>query len=181
MKKIPWIIFGLMLLFAILYVTRTVPDLPPLVASHFDGAGRANAFMARSSYTKFVLGMSVGLPIAMVTLLTLVYSNARDMKLPNRDYWLAPERIAQTRATRQLRYLVRFDHGGHGLLRPLAGIGRASQRAAAAFQSIVRRRHDRISADHRRMDTGAAGRLSPAAEPLKPANGHAPSAESPSA
>jgi uncharacterized membrane protein len=98
MKKIPWIVFGLMLLFAILYVTRTVPHLPPLVASHFDAAGRANSFMARSSYMKFILGMSVALPIAMVALLTLVYSNARDMKLPNRDYWLAPERIAQTRS-----------------------------------------------------------------------------------
>jgi uncharacterized membrane protein len=98
LKKIPWLVFGLMLLFAILYVTRTVADMPPLVASHFDSAGHANAYMARSSYTKFILGMSVGLPIAMVTLLTLVYSNARDMKLPNRDYWLAPERIAQTRA-----------------------------------------------------------------------------------
>jgi uncharacterized membrane protein len=98
MKKIPWIVFGLMLLFAILYVTRTLADLPPLVASHFDSAGRANAFMVRSSYTKFILGMSLGLPIAMVALLTVVYSNARDMKLPNRDYWLAPERIAQTRS-----------------------------------------------------------------------------------
>jgi uncharacterized membrane protein len=98
MKKIPWIIFGLMLLFAMLYVTRTVADLPSLVASHFDGTGHPSAYMTRSFYTKFVLGMSVGLPIAVVALLTAVYSNARDMKLPNRDYWLAPERIAQTRS-----------------------------------------------------------------------------------
>ena len=68
--------------------------MPPLVASHFDGSGNPNAYMTRSVYTKFILGMSVGLPIAMVALLTVVYSNARDMKLPNRDYWLAPERIA---------------------------------------------------------------------------------------
>jgi uncharacterized membrane protein len=98
MKKIPWIIFALMLLFAILYVAATVGTLPPLVASHFDGSGYPNAFMSRRSYTKFVLAMSVGLPVAMVALLTMVYSNARDMKLPNRDYWLAPERIGQTRS-----------------------------------------------------------------------------------
>jgi uncharacterized membrane protein len=107
MKKIPWIIFGLMLLFAILYVTRTVADLPPLVASHFDGTGHPSAYMTRSFYTKFVLGMSVGLPIALVALLTVVYSNARDMKLPNRDYWLAPERIAQTRSL-LINYAVWF-------------------------------------------------------------------------
>jgi hypothetical protein len=98
MKKIPWIIFGSMLLFAILYVTRTVGDLPPLVASHFDADGYPDAYMTRSLYTKFALGMSVGLPIAMVALLTVLYSNAKDMKLPNRDYWLAPVRIAQTRS-----------------------------------------------------------------------------------
>ena len=98
MKKIPWIVFALMLLFAVLYVMRTSPGLPPMVAAHYDAAGGANSFMTRSSYIKFILGMSVALPIAMVALLTFVYSNARDMKLPNRDYWLAPERIAQTRS-----------------------------------------------------------------------------------
>jgi uncharacterized membrane protein len=107
MNKIPWIIFGLMLLFAILYVTRTVADLPPLVASHFDGTGYPSAYMTRSFYTKFVLGMSVGLPMAVVALLSVVYSNARDMKLPNRDYWLAPERIAQTRSL-LINYAVWF-------------------------------------------------------------------------
>jgi uncharacterized membrane protein len=98
MKGIPWIVFGLMLLFAILFVTRTAGDLPRLVASHFDAGGYPNAYMTRSGYTKFMLGMSIGLPIAIVALLTAVYSNAKDMKLPNRDYWLAPERIAQTRS-----------------------------------------------------------------------------------
>jgi uncharacterized membrane protein YfcA len=38
------------------------------------------------------------LPVALVALLTFVYSHANDMKLPNRDYWLAPEHIEQTRA-----------------------------------------------------------------------------------
>jgi uncharacterized membrane protein len=98
MKKIPWIVFALMLLFAVLYVTLTTPHLPAMVAAHFDAAGLATSFMTRSSYAKFILGMSVALPMAMVALLTLVYSNASDMKLPNRDYWLAPERIAQTRS-----------------------------------------------------------------------------------
>jgi hypothetical protein len=98
MKKIPWVVFALMLLFAVLYVTLTTPHLPAMVAAHFDAAGLATSFMTRSSYTKFILGMSVALPIAMVALLTVVYSNASDMKLPNREYWLAPERIAQTRS-----------------------------------------------------------------------------------
>jgi hypothetical protein len=75
-----------------------VSGLPPLVASHFDGAGYPTANMARAFYITFVFAMGVGFPIAMVALLTLIYSRAGDMKLPNRDYWLAPEHIAQTRA-----------------------------------------------------------------------------------
>ena len=98
MNKIPWIAFALALLFAILYFSDTVSSLPPMVASHFDGAGFPSTFMTRAFYTKFVFGMGVGFPIVMVALLSLVYSKASDMKLPNRDYWLAPERIGQTRA-----------------------------------------------------------------------------------
>ena len=98
MNKIRWIAFALALLLAIFYFSNTIPSLPPLVASHFDGAGFPTAHMTREFYTKFVIGMGVGFPIAMVALLSVVYSKASDMKLPNRDYWLAPERIAQTRA-----------------------------------------------------------------------------------
>jgi uncharacterized membrane protein len=98
MSRIPWIAFAVALLFAVVYISNTVPSLPPLVASHFDGAGDPTAHMTREFYGKFVLSMSIGFPIATVALLTLVYSKANDMKLPNRDYWLAPERIAQTRS-----------------------------------------------------------------------------------
>jgi uncharacterized membrane protein len=98
MNKAPWIVFAFALLFAICYFSSTVSSLPALVASHFDAAGAPTGRMTREFYTKFVFGMGVGLPIAMVALLTLIYSKANEMKMPNRDYWLAPERIAHTRA-----------------------------------------------------------------------------------
>jgi uncharacterized membrane protein len=97
-NKIPWIAFAVALLFAVFYLSSTVSSLPPMVASHFDGAGFPTAHFPRAFYTKFVLGMGVGFPVVMVALLSLVYSKASNMKLPNRDYWLAPERIGQTRA-----------------------------------------------------------------------------------
>ena len=64
MKKTPWIVFVSLLLFAIAYVVRTVPQLPPLVASHFNGAGHPNAYMTREFYAKFTLAFGVGLPVA---------------------------------------------------------------------------------------------------------------------
>jgi hypothetical protein len=98
MSRTPWIAFALMLLFAVVFFSTTVSSLPALVASHFDGAGFPTAHMTHEFYIKFVFAMGVGFPIAMVALLTLIYSKASDMKLPNRDYWLAPERIAHTRS-----------------------------------------------------------------------------------
>ena len=52
--------------------------------------------MARALFS-IHLAIGIGVPLALVALLTFVYSRAADMKLPNRDYWLAPERIAETR------------------------------------------------------------------------------------
>jgi uncharacterized membrane protein len=98
MKTISWTVFVLMLVFAILFVTQTAPRLPALVPSHFDLAGYPNAFMTHNRYIRFTLLLGVAVPVALVALLTVVYSRAGDMKLPNREYWLAPERIARTRA-----------------------------------------------------------------------------------
>jgi len=69
-----------------------------IAGAHFDAAGQANAFMSRSGYTRFVLCLVLGLPLGVVAILTAVYSRATDLKLPNRDYWLAPQRIDRTRA-----------------------------------------------------------------------------------
>jgi hypothetical protein len=98
MQKAAWTVFVVLLVFAALFVTRSSASLPPLVASHFDAAGLPNAFMTRGGYIRFMLFLGIGLPVALVALLTLVYSRANDFKLPNRDYWLAPQHIAQTRA-----------------------------------------------------------------------------------
>jgi uncharacterized membrane protein len=96
--KVTWSVFIVLLLFAILFVTGTASDLPLTVASHFDAAGQPNAFMSRSGYTRFVLCLVVGLPVTVVSILTAVYSRATDLKLPNREYWLAPQRLDRTRA-----------------------------------------------------------------------------------
>jgi hypothetical protein len=98
MQKAAWITFVLLLVFALVFVTRTSAALPPLVGSHFDAAGFPNAFMTRGGYTRFVLCLGLAAPVALVALLTVVYSRANDLKLPNRDYWLAPERLGRTRA-----------------------------------------------------------------------------------
>ena len=88
----------MLLLFAACFVAGTAAELPLAVASHFDAAGRPTAFMSRGGYVRFVCGFSLALPLAVVALFMTVYSRATVLKLPNRDYWLAPQRLQQTRA-----------------------------------------------------------------------------------
>jgi uncharacterized membrane protein len=100
-----WIVFVVMLLLAALFVNQTYGMLPAQVAVHFDDAGYPTSFIAAARYRIFVLLFTLALPIALVSLMTSAYSRAKDLKLPNRDYWLAPQHIARTRS-----FLV-----GHGI------------------------------------------------------------------
>jgi uncharacterized membrane protein len=96
--KLAWLVFVLLLLFATVFVTRTAPSLPSIVAAHFDTAGRANGYMSHDRYLVVVRLLTLGLPLAIVGLLAFVYSRATELKLPNSDYWLAPQRLERTRA-----------------------------------------------------------------------------------
>ncbi len=96
--RVTWSVFVLLLLFAIFFVIATASELPPYVASHFDAAGQPNAFMSRSGYIRFILCLAIGLPSIVVFTLTRVYSRATELKLPNSDYWLAPQRLDRTRS-----------------------------------------------------------------------------------
>jgi uncharacterized membrane protein len=86
------------------FVWWTSGDLPPVVASHFGPGGAANGFMARRTYTAFMLAVVVAVPALvgfsgqLVRLLPIRWIN-----LPNKDHWLAPQRRAET--LRSLRSL----------------------------------------------------------------------------
>jgi uncharacterized membrane protein len=72
-------------------------NLPALVAAHFDAAGRANGYLARQPYIVILLLITVLVPLFVVTISNRAFSHpdAR-INLPNRDYWLAPERREAT-------------------------------------------------------------------------------------
>jgi uncharacterized membrane protein len=72
--------------------------LPPLVASHFVTGGVANGFMSKSAYVSFMGFMVLGLPFLIGLLPGLDrYIPPSLINVPNRVYWLAPERIEETR------------------------------------------------------------------------------------
>ena len=89
--------FLLLVAGATLFDLVTSLSLPATVASHFAASGAANGFMPRAFYVRFMLAFNVVLPLALVYLPNLALRNPRArINLPHREYWLAPERRAET-------------------------------------------------------------------------------------
>jgi uncharacterized membrane protein len=86
-------VFLALLAAAFLQMAWYYPRLPERVASHFDAAGRANGFLPKPAF--FVVYAGVLALLSFVFLLTpLLLARLPNsmINLPNRDYWLAPER-----------------------------------------------------------------------------------------
>jgi hypothetical protein len=94
MRYRPLALLFVMLLIAVCgLVVGTSGALPVRVASHFDAAGFANGYMTRDGYRIFMLAFSVGVPLLVVALIGWLPRLAPNLiNIPNRDYWLAPER-----------------------------------------------------------------------------------------
>ena len=100
-------IFFALIALATAQIAYYYPQMPEVVASHFDGLGAANGWSGSNGF--------FGLYITMLVLLVLVFiyaprwseKRARfGMKIPNCNYWLAPERVEQTREFFRRQMLV---------------------------------------------------------------------------
>ena len=91
---------------AAVFVGVSGTNLPQVVASHFDTSGAANGFMPRQAYVVVMLALIVVLPASMVfgSWRAIGKPDAR-LNLPNRDYFLAPERRDETIAFIRTRLL----------------------------------------------------------------------------
>jgi len=89
---LPFVLAGVQALF---WRTR----LPERVATHFDGAGNPNGWMGRDAALWFGLGMCVFLQCVFLGVGRLIRAVPDSMiNLPDKDYWLAPERREATLA-----------------------------------------------------------------------------------
>jgi uncharacterized membrane protein len=89
--------FGLYAICAAAFVYLTGLGMPDLVASHFGATGAADGFMPRGSYLGFMILFIIGFPALLVFATWHVFGSPHvRINLPNRAYWLAPERRAQT-------------------------------------------------------------------------------------
>jgi serine/threonine-protein kinase len=81
------------------FILATVPALPDQVGTHFGAGGVADGWMTRDGYRLYMLAFAVGFAgfiVAMIGVLPRLVPGA--INVPNRAYWLAPERRAETAA-----------------------------------------------------------------------------------
>ncbi|HET8925173.1 MAG TPA: DUF1648 domain-containing protein [Candidatus Acidoferrum sp.] len=98
-SRLPKLIFFLLVLYAAVHFSYYYPQLPGVVASHFNARGAANSWQTKSAFFKGFVAVSVlatligfGLP-RLIEVMPVSLVN-----LPNKKYWLAPERMAETKA-----------------------------------------------------------------------------------
>ncbi len=86
-----------LVLVAALFVVLSGLAMPDVVASHFGSSGAADGFMPRNAYIGLMLVLVIGLPALGVGLVAWMLGrpNAR-INIPERAYWLAPQRRAAT-------------------------------------------------------------------------------------
>jgi serine/threonine-protein kinase len=93
-----WI--GITLLIAVGHGIWAYTVLPERVASHWDGLGNPNGYMSRDGFVSFYLWLMVGLSTLFGGIGALVRVTPDDaVNLPNKEYWLAPERREATITT----------------------------------------------------------------------------------
>lgn len=99
MTIIPRVLFVALLVLSPAIIWGTSGALPERVATHFGHDGLANGWMSNDGYRAFMLVLGTLVPLFVVLMAGLTPQLAgRTMKVPNPDYWLAPDRKAGTLA-----------------------------------------------------------------------------------
>ena len=97
-KPLPLSVKILCLLYLILagYLLWSASRLPDRVASHFNGAGRPDGWMDRNTHLGLMGAIGFVFPLLMSGLFYLTRKMPSWLvNIPNREYWLVPERREQ--------------------------------------------------------------------------------------
>lgn len=93
--RVFWLLTGL----ALVQIAYYYPQMPAVIASHFDGLGAADGWSSRNGFFGVYLAIML-MVVGIFYWMPIINENRRGpgLKIPNSEYWLAPQRIASTRA-----------------------------------------------------------------------------------
>lgn len=97
--RLPRMIFFAIVLAALAQCVLTFSQLPDRVASHFTASGAPNGWMTKETFF-VVYAVMVGLAafVEVYPARSIARSSPARINLPNKEYWLAPERRNETLA-----------------------------------------------------------------------------------
>ncbi len=96
MKK-PFVIFVALIAIAIVQTIYYFPRVPEVMASHFNGVGDTNEWSSKLVFFGIYVGV-LALTVFIFTVIPnkFIHRSRTWLNLPNKEYWLAPERKDQT-------------------------------------------------------------------------------------
>jgi len=98
-SRLPKLIFVLLVLYAAVHFSNLYPQLPDVVASHFNARGAANGWQTKQAFFSVFIGVSVlAIVVGFGVPRIIAAVPAQLINLPNKQYWLAPEHRAETMA-----------------------------------------------------------------------------------
>ena len=91
--RLPKLIFGVVAAIGAGYFALLYPQLPEVMASHFNASGVATAWMSKSTFFLIFPLVMLGASVPVFVLPRTLARRSNDkINLPNKEYWLAPER-----------------------------------------------------------------------------------------
>jgi ABC-type Fe3+ transport system permease subunit len=103
--RAPILVLGLLYLcfFGCLAFSRS--QLPSRVATHFNGSGQPDGWMSRDDHLRWMTLFGLGFPLLVPVLVSFSRLLPDSLyNIPNREYWLGPERRTETHS-----YLLRHS------------------------------------------------------------------------
>ena len=97
--QMPRTLFLVIAVAAVVQCVHDFPLLPDRMASHFGPSGMPNGWMSKSQFlTVYAMVLLPALAVEFWLARRIAKTPGARMNLPNKDYWMAPERRASTLA-----------------------------------------------------------------------------------
>jgi uncharacterized membrane protein len=95
----------ILIILCIVQAAYYYPRLPDSVASHFNASGQPDSWSSKDSFVFTNLAMIAGISIVCLGIVSLLRRIPVSwINLPNKDYWLAPERKDDTLSTLSVQF-----------------------------------------------------------------------------
>ena len=96
-SRLPKLIFVVLTLYAAVHFSSLYPQLPGVVASHFNGRGAPNGWQTKEAFFGIFVAISVLAAVIGFGMPKMIQAMpAQLVNLLNKRYWLSPEHLAET-------------------------------------------------------------------------------------